>query len=145
LTFWRQGWTLVCFIFIFYFVRLPLCNKYSDVIMTFISIHSVTICVVFFGAYMRCTWLCSLNPGVTSAPRALSTPLTHGPHALVPLPFLAPPISRTHPPAPLRSSVRIDLSRSFVIVRSRLPDTPSRVNLLKRPSGFRESTRRPVV
>jgi hypothetical protein len=27
LTLWRQGWTLVCFIFIFYFVRLPLCNK----------------------------------------------------------------------------------------------------------------------
>jgi hypothetical protein len=61
----RQGWTLVCFIFIFYFVRLPLCNKYSDVIVTFISIHSVIICVVFFGAYMRCTRLCPLNPGVT--------------------------------------------------------------------------------
>jgi hypothetical protein len=61
----RQGWTLVCFIFIFYFVRLPLCNKYSDVIVTFISIHSVIICVVFFGAYMRCTRLCSLNSGAT--------------------------------------------------------------------------------
>jgi hypothetical protein len=44
----RQGWSLVHFIFIFYFViRLPLCNKYSDVIMTFISIHSVIIYVVF--------------------------------------------------------------------------------------------------
>jgi hypothetical protein len=63
---WRQGWTLVRFIFIFYFVRLPLCNKYSDVIVTFISIHSVIICVVFFGAYMRCTRLCPLNPGVTN-------------------------------------------------------------------------------
>jgi hypothetical protein len=41
LTFWRQGWILVRFIFIFYFVRLPLCNKYSDYIVTFISIHSV--------------------------------------------------------------------------------------------------------
>jgi hypothetical protein len=30
LTFWRQGWILDPFIFIFYFVRLPLCNKYSD-------------------------------------------------------------------------------------------------------------------
>jgi hypothetical protein len=40
----RQGWSLVPFIFIFYFViRLPLCNKYSDVIVTFISIHSVII------------------------------------------------------------------------------------------------------
>jgi hypothetical protein len=63
-TLWRQGWTLVRFIFILYFVRLPLCNKYSDYIVTFISIHSVIICVVFFGAYMRCTQLCPLNPGV---------------------------------------------------------------------------------
>jgi hypothetical protein len=39
---------LVRFIFIFYFViRLLLCNKYSDVIVTFISIHSVIIYVVF--------------------------------------------------------------------------------------------------
>jgi hypothetical protein len=65
LTLWRQGWTLVRFIFIIYFVRLPLCNKYSNYIVTFISIHSVIICVVFFGAYMRCTRLCPLNPGVT--------------------------------------------------------------------------------
>jgi hypothetical protein len=65
LTLWRQGWTLVHFIFVFYFVRLPQCNKYSDVIVTFISIHFVIICVVFFGAYMRCTRLCPLNPGVT--------------------------------------------------------------------------------
>jgi hypothetical protein len=65
LTFWHQGWTLVRSIFIFYFVRLPLCNKYSDYIVTFISIHYVIIYVVFFGACMRCTRLCSLNPGVT--------------------------------------------------------------------------------
>jgi hypothetical protein len=65
LTLWRQGWTLVRFIFIFYFVRLPLCNKYSDVIVTFISIHSVIISVVFFCAYMRCTRICPLNSGVT--------------------------------------------------------------------------------
>jgi hypothetical protein len=64
LTYRRQGWSLVRFIFIFYFVRLPQCNKYSDVIVTFTSIHSVSICVVFFGAYMRCTRLCPLNPGV---------------------------------------------------------------------------------
>jgi hypothetical protein len=65
LTLWRQGCTLVHFIFIFYFVRLPLCNKYSDYIVTFISIHSVIMCVVFFGTYMRCTRLYPLNPGVT--------------------------------------------------------------------------------
>jgi hypothetical protein len=66
LTLWRQGWTLVRSIFIFYFVRLPLCNKYSDYIVTFIYIHYVIIYVVFFGACMRCTRLCPLNPGVTS-------------------------------------------------------------------------------
>jgi hypothetical protein len=65
MTLWRQIWTLVCLLFIIYFVRLSLCNKYSDDIVTFISIHSVIICVVFFGAYMRCTRLCPLNPGVT--------------------------------------------------------------------------------
>jgi hypothetical protein len=65
LTLWRQGRSLVHFIFIFYFVSLPICNKYSDYIVTFISIHSVIIYVVFFGACMRCTWLCPLKPGVT--------------------------------------------------------------------------------
>jgi hypothetical protein len=35
------------------------------IFMTFISMHYVIICVVFSGAYMRCTRLCSLNPGVT--------------------------------------------------------------------------------
>jgi hypothetical protein len=54
---------LVPAIFIFYFVRLPLCNKYTDFIVTFISIHSVIIYVVFFGACIRCTRLCSLKPG----------------------------------------------------------------------------------
>jgi hypothetical protein len=72
LTLWRQGWTLVHFIFIFYFIRLPLCNKYSDDIVTFISIYSVIICVVFFGAYMRCTRLCPLNSGVTSPIKFIS-------------------------------------------------------------------------
>jgi hypothetical protein len=63
--FLAQGWILEPFTFIIYFVRLPLCNKYSDYIVTFISIHSVIIYVVFFGACMRCTRLCPLNPGVT--------------------------------------------------------------------------------
>jgi hypothetical protein len=64
-TLWRQGWTLVCFIFIFYFARLPLCNKYFYDIVIFIFIHFVIICVVFFGAYLRCTRLYLLNSGVT--------------------------------------------------------------------------------
>jgi hypothetical protein len=37
--------------------------------VTFISIHSVIIYVVSFGACMRCTRLCSLKPGVTKAPK----------------------------------------------------------------------------
>jgi hypothetical protein len=58
----RQGHILDPLIFTFYFVRLPLCNKYSDYIVTFISIHSVIIYVVFFSACMRCTRLCPLKP-----------------------------------------------------------------------------------
>jgi uncharacterized membrane protein YccF (DUF307 family) len=65
MTFWHQGGILDPVIFIFYFVILPLCNKYSDYIVTFIFIHSVILYVVFFGACMRCTRLCPLNPGVT--------------------------------------------------------------------------------
>jgi hypothetical protein len=34
-------------------------------IVTFISIHFVIICDVFFGAHMICTRLYPLNPGVT--------------------------------------------------------------------------------
>jgi hypothetical protein len=46
--FLRRGWILDPIIFIFYFViRLSLCNKYSDFTMTFISIHSIIIYVVF--------------------------------------------------------------------------------------------------
>jgi hypothetical protein len=58
LTFWRQGWILDPFIFIFYFVRLPLCNKYSDYIMTSISIHSIIIYVVFFDTCIIYARLC---------------------------------------------------------------------------------------
>jgi hypothetical protein len=64
-TLWRHGWTLVRFIFIFYFVRLPLCNKLFYDIVTLISIHYVIICVAFFGVYIRCTHLYRLNPSVT--------------------------------------------------------------------------------
>jgi hypothetical protein len=40
LTFWREGWILDPFIFIIYFVRLPLCNKYSD----YCDIYLYTLC-----------------------------------------------------------------------------------------------------
>jgi hypothetical protein len=40
LTFWRQGWILDPVIFIFYFVRLTLCNKYSD----YCDIYLYTLC-----------------------------------------------------------------------------------------------------
>jgi hypothetical protein len=45
------------------------------IFMTFISMHSVIICVVFSGAYMRCIRLCSLNPGVTCALSMIELPL----------------------------------------------------------------------
>ena len=76
-TLWRQGWTLVRFIFIFYFVRLPLCNKYFYDIVTFISIHSIIICVVFFVTYMRCTQLYPLNSGVTPVGDFTTTEACH--------------------------------------------------------------------
>jgi hypothetical protein len=48
----RQGWSLVRFIIIFYFVIiLSLCNKYSDVIVTFISIHCYYICCLLWRIY----------------------------------------------------------------------------------------------
>jgi hypothetical protein len=46
--------------------------------MTFISIHSVIIYVVFFGACMRCTRLCSLKPGVTNHHFANRLPISQG-------------------------------------------------------------------
>jgi hypothetical protein len=58
----RQGWILDPVIFIFYFVRLPLCNKYSD----YCDIYLYTLCYYIcclLGACMRCTRLCSLKPG----------------------------------------------------------------------------------
>jgi hypothetical protein len=45
LTFWRQGWILDPFIFIFYFLRLLLCNKYSD----YCDIYLYRLCY-----YIRC-------------------------------------------------------------------------------------------
>jgi hypothetical protein len=40
LTFWCQGWILDPVIFIFYFVSLPLCNKYSN----YCDIYLYTLC-----------------------------------------------------------------------------------------------------
>jgi hypothetical protein len=54
-------------IFIFYFVRLPLCNKYSDYIVTFISIHCYYICCLLWRMYEMHP-ACSLKPGVTRGP-----------------------------------------------------------------------------
>ena len=64
LTFWRQGWILDPVIFIFYFVRLPLCNKYYDYCDIFLYTLCYCICCLL-GACMRCTRLCPLKPGVT--------------------------------------------------------------------------------
>jgi hypothetical protein len=52
------------YIYIFFVIRLPLCNKYSD----YCDIYLYTLCYYIcclLGACMRCTWLCSLKPGCT--------------------------------------------------------------------------------
>jgi hypothetical protein len=70
LSFWRQGWILDPVIFIFYFVRLPLCNKYSD----YCDIYLYTLCYYIcclLGACMRCIRLCSLKPGCDKPVRYL--------------------------------------------------------------------------
>jgi hypothetical protein len=50
LTFWRQGWILDPVIFIFYFVRLLLCNRYFD----YCDIYLYTLC------YYICCLLCRM-------------------------------------------------------------------------------------
>jgi hypothetical protein len=80
LTLGRQGWTLVRFIFIFYFVRLPLCNNYFYDIVTFISIHSVIICVVLFCRTYETHPTLSLNPGVTVVRTMAPPALRQKPH-----------------------------------------------------------------
>jgi hypothetical protein len=52
LTFWRQGWILDPVVFIFYFVRLLLCNKYSD----YCNIYLYTLCYyILSGTIIRGT------------------------------------------------------------------------------------------
>jgi hypothetical protein len=51
LTFWRQGWILDPFIFIFYFVRLPLCNKYSNYCDIYLYILCYYICCLLWRMY----------------------------------------------------------------------------------------------
>ena len=51
LTFWRQGWILDPVIFIFYFVRLPLCNKYSDYCDIYLYTLCYYICCLFWRMY----------------------------------------------------------------------------------------------
>ena len=52
------------YIYLYFVISLPLCNKYSDVI----DIYLYTLCYYMcclLGACMRCTRLCPLKPGVT--------------------------------------------------------------------------------
>jgi hypothetical protein len=62
-----------------YYIYLLFCKDFRYVIrtliiVTFISIHSVIICVVFFGACMRCTRLCPLKLDVTYTEGVSVTP-----------------------------------------------------------------------
>jgi hypothetical protein len=89
--------------------------------VTFISIHSVIIYVVFFGACMRCTRLCSLKPGVTSS--WTTTPPSPSPsppnfprscpstaHTLTITNVYAPSDHRTPPRSLMSSRTFLDLS-----------------------------------
>jgi hypothetical protein len=51
LTFWCQGWILDPFIFIIYFVRLPLCNKYSDYCDIYLYTLCYYMCCLFWRMY----------------------------------------------------------------------------------------------
>jgi hypothetical protein len=62
LTFWRQGWILVRSIFIFYFVRLPLCNKYSHYCDIYLYTLYYYICCLLCHMYEMHSAL-SLNTG----------------------------------------------------------------------------------
>ena len=63
LTLWRQGWILDPVIFIFYFVRLPLCNKYSDYCDIYLYTLCYYICCLLWRMY-EMHLACPLKPGV---------------------------------------------------------------------------------
>jgi hypothetical protein len=65
LTFWCQGWILDPFIFIIYFVRLSLCNKYSDYCDIYLYTLYYYICCLLWRMYEMHP-VCPLKPGVTS-------------------------------------------------------------------------------
>jgi hypothetical protein len=67
LTFWRQGWMLDPFIFIFYFVRLPLCNKYSDYCDIYLYTLCYYICCLLWRMYEMHPTLSLKARGVTGA------------------------------------------------------------------------------
>jgi hypothetical protein len=57
---------LSSFYFFYFVIRLPLCNN----TLMFCDIYLYTLCYYIcclLGACMRCTWLCSLKPGVTQS------------------------------------------------------------------------------
>jgi hypothetical protein len=67
LTFWRQGCILDPFIFIIYFVRLPLYNKYSDYCDIYIYTLCYYICCLLWRMYEMHPTL-SLKTGCDSSP-----------------------------------------------------------------------------
>jgi hypothetical protein len=69
--------------------------------VTFISIHSIIIYVVFFDACMRCTRLCPLKPGCDTAPPASRAPGNPMPGEALPARSLpCPPASPALAPVP---------------------------------------------
>jgi hypothetical protein len=66
LTFWRQGWILDPAIFIIYFVRLPLCNKYSDYCDIYLYTLYDYICCLLWRMYEMHPALSLKARGVTA-------------------------------------------------------------------------------
>jgi hypothetical protein len=75
LTFWCEGWILDPVIFIFYFVRLPLCNKYSDYCDIYLYTLCYYICCLLWRMYETHPALSLKARGVTVSLQAWTSEL----------------------------------------------------------------------
>jgi hypothetical protein len=112
--------------------------------VTFISIHSFIIYVVFFGACMRCIRLCSLKPGVTvpvcRCHPALFLPLAARWGRLVGASFLRACVHSLCLVGPARQ-LCCPFARPLSLFRGPRLSEPSRLNRSRSPSWMRTRPR----